>query len=172
MAVGSVNALMWLVVGVLLMVVGLARIGWHHLGRYRAAHRDRVCCCGACDVADVGDVDDEPGDDLMALHDAVFDGEDVVAVNEDRPSRWDGLDVTSPNTGAWLDRVSRERIQNLGPWLTRTQQDQVGKRFVSYAEQILKDAAETEAEQARQAREKAARLGETTVEIRRGDPGE
>lgn len=101
---------------------------------------------------DDSDIDlplDEPAD-------AVFDGEDVIrpADNPWRRSRWAGLDVRTPNSGAWLDGVSRERNQDNGRWITEERRAEQERRVVEVAERITKNAAET------------------TQEIKRGDPGE
>lgn len=154
------EVLLW--VGVLLMLAGGARMVWHRwLGRFRAECDGEDRCCWACEAA--GPADDLPaGDwDYDGHTDDVWDpiadifADEVRPVNEPHPLRWERLD--GRNRGAWLDHVSREAAAQNGRWISERQQEQAGRALADEAAAFL--AAE------------AAR-GETTGEIRRGDPGE
>lgn len=111
------------------------------------------CPCGACGAIAYDSADED--DDLMDLADTLF-GPDTQPVNEARDDRWGDLD--GRNRGAWLDHVSRTANTQNARWITGRQQEEAG---MSLADEV---AEYLEAE--------ARRPGETTGEIRRGDPGE
>jgi hypothetical protein len=149
--------LLWasVVAGGLLLAVGGGRmlwLRWCDALRQRTHRAGHDCPCLACSAL----TDDEP-DDLMAVADAVFDGDEPpTPVNEPRDDRWGVLD--GRNRGAWLDYVSRTANQQNARWITGRQQEQAG---MSLADEVAEFLAE-----------ESRKPGETTGEIRRGDPGE
>ena len=157
------SALLWAVfaVGGLLLAVGGGRILWQHwcdalkLVTHRAGG---VCPCLACSVLD-------DGDDLMDVADSLFDS-GARPVNEPRPDRWGSRNAR--NRGAWFDRVSRAANTQNARWITGRQLEQAGRTVAAEFAEFLADpdkVAEVLAEEPR-------RPGETTGEIRRGDPGQ
>lgn len=167
--VAAVEWEQWLQAGVLvgglLLVAGVARMVW---ARWSEALKQVThqagggCPCLACTALADEDADDcgcGTGTNCDPLMDPIVDifADEIRPVNEHRPpSVWSRLDAPS-NRGRRFDDPSRARNERLVRWLSVEQQEllarQAGPQVIAEAEALL-------------------RSGETTGEIRRGDPGE
>jgi hypothetical protein len=147
------------VVAVAVVVTAAGWMLWRLGRRPRPGQAAGWDCCAACGV-----MADDDTDDLMDPIVDIFAGEPVRPVNETRPtSVWSQLDTPDSNRGRHFDDRSRRQNERLVRWFTEKQQEQVARQaapqVIAEAEALLRK---------RSFRER----GETTGEIRRGDPGE